>query len=136
MYYSMVGTISTIVIAIIASYITKSDTDEYDEKLLHPWVLAIRRYFAYSNDDTGKSIVIDGNDGEINNDDKTNQLKSTTDNPTIDKLTMNNNNIIFINDIENDNQTLAIANAAFVHDDNNSSHTNAPPPIGDVNKMA
>lgn len=45
MYYSMLGTIVTIVVAMIVSYITKSSDDVFDESLLHPIVLKIRNIF-------------------------------------------------------------------------------------------
>lgn len=44
MYYSLVGTMSTIIVAVLVSYFTKTD-DDYDENLLHPMVLKVREYF-------------------------------------------------------------------------------------------
>lgn len=45
MYYSVVGTLVTIIVAVIVSYFTASDDDTYDEKLLHPMVITIRRWW-------------------------------------------------------------------------------------------
>lgn len=45
MYYGVVGTFVTIIVAVIVSYITASDDDTYDEKLLHPMVITIRQWW-------------------------------------------------------------------------------------------
>lgn len=46
MYYSVIGTLVTIIVGTLVSWATSSTSDEYDEKLLHPAILKIRRYLS------------------------------------------------------------------------------------------
>lgn len=45
MYYGAVGTSVTIIVAIVVSYFTASDADAFDEKLLHPMVIALTHWW-------------------------------------------------------------------------------------------
>lgn len=45
MYYAVIGTFVTIIVAIIVSYFTASDEDTFDEKLLHPCVTKLRHWY-------------------------------------------------------------------------------------------
>ncbi|RZF31964.1 hypothetical protein LSTR_LSTR012434 [Laodelphax striatellus] len=45
MYYSFLGTIITIVLGVIISYLTRSEDDIYDEKLIHPWARSVSALF-------------------------------------------------------------------------------------------
>ena len=46
MYYSLIGTLLTVLIGIIVSYLTQDPKDSYDAKLLHPLVFRICQRFA------------------------------------------------------------------------------------------
>lgn len=52
MYYSVVGTLVTILVGIIVSYMTASNDDEYDEHLLHPCVLRLTKWIKQKNSQT------------------------------------------------------------------------------------
>ena len=45
MYYSLIGTLLTVLIGIIVSYLTQDPKDSYDAKLLHPLVFRICQRF-------------------------------------------------------------------------------------------
>lgn len=45
MYYSLIGTLLTVLIGIIVSYLTQDPKDSYDAKLLHPLVFKICQRF-------------------------------------------------------------------------------------------
>lgn len=45
MYYAVLGTFVTIIVAIIVSYFTVSDEDTFDENLLHPCVIQLRHWY-------------------------------------------------------------------------------------------
>lgn len=45
MYYAVLGTFVTIIVAIIVSYFTASDEDAFDENLLHPCVVKLRHWY-------------------------------------------------------------------------------------------
>lgn len=45
MYYAVIGTFVTIIVAIVVSYFTASDEDAYDENLLHPCVIKLRHWY-------------------------------------------------------------------------------------------
>lgn len=45
MYYAVLGTFVTLIVAIIVSYFTASEEDAFDENLLHPWVMKLRHWF-------------------------------------------------------------------------------------------
>lgn len=54
MYYAFVGTLITVVVGIVISYITASEEDEYDSKLLHPAIYRFSKWLpgkdrVYSN---------------------------------------------------------------------------------------
>lgn len=38
MYYSLIGTLITVIVGILVSYLTRTKNDAYDSKLLHPFV--------------------------------------------------------------------------------------------------
>lgn len=44
MYYSLVGTLITVIIGLLVSLVTKSDEDCYDEKLVHPWARKVYKW--------------------------------------------------------------------------------------------
>lgn len=44
MYYSFVGTLVTVFVGIIVSFMTASDQDEFDDHLLHPCVLRFTKW--------------------------------------------------------------------------------------------
>lgn len=45
MYYAVLGTFVTIIVAIIVSFFTASDEDTFDENLLHPCVVKLRHWY-------------------------------------------------------------------------------------------
>lgn len=45
MYYAVLGTFVTIIVAIVVSYFTASDEDAFDENLLHPCVIKLRHWY-------------------------------------------------------------------------------------------
>lgn len=45
MYYAVLGTFVTIIVAIIVSYCTASEEDAFDENLLHPCVRKLRHWY-------------------------------------------------------------------------------------------
>lgn len=48
MYYSVLGTVITIVVGVLVSWTTRSDEDKYEAKLLHPYVTRLARYMNVS----------------------------------------------------------------------------------------
>ncbi|XP_014254450.1 sodium-coupled monocarboxylate transporter 1 [Cimex lectularius] len=44
MYYSLIGTVITVLFGTILSYITASEEDCYDEKLVHPWARKLYKW--------------------------------------------------------------------------------------------
>lgn len=44
MYYALIGTLITVIIGVIVSYLTQTKDDEYDSKLLHPLVFRISQW--------------------------------------------------------------------------------------------
>lgn len=92
MYYSMVGTFTTIIVAVVVSYFSKPDDDEYDKNLLHPMVHTIGNWFTRQ-----ESLSV----------------AATTD--TTSTTTITTGKSVSINEIEAGTQ--AIANSAFLQDD-------------------
>lgn len=45
MYYAVLGTFVTIIVAIVVSYFTASEEDAFDENLLHPCVMKLRNWY-------------------------------------------------------------------------------------------
>lgn len=115
MYYSMVGTITTIMVAIIVSYFTKSDDDEFDEKLLHPMILKIRNFLTCQRGDRSNATK-----ASLNNDEENQRQSQQHYHHQIGKTAARTGN-----EIESGSQ--ATTNAAFVHDDSKI-------PTVDVNK--
>lgn len=64
MYYSVIGTLVTVIVGTLISWATSSDSDVYDEKLLHPVILKIRRYL--SKNKNGSANVNRTGNAQIN----------------------------------------------------------------------
>lgn len=58
MYYSVLGTLIVLVVGTLVSWVTQSDDDQYESKLLHPYVLKLARFWDIplrNNPETGAS---------------------------------------------------------------------------------
>lgn len=78
MYYAVIGTFVTIIVAIIVSHFTASDEDNFDENLLHPCVIKLRHWYngtspvTQTQDIEQNATVSNVNEAyEITEDDKT-----------------------------------------------------------------
>lgn len=45
MYYSVLGTVITIAVGTLVSFATRSDSDQYETRLLHPFVLRLAQFW-------------------------------------------------------------------------------------------
>lgn len=45
MYYSVLGTVIALFVGTLVSYATQSDEDQFETKLLHPYVLRLARFW-------------------------------------------------------------------------------------------
>lgn len=43
MWYAVIGTVTCVVVGVIIGFITSSDSDAYDERLLHPFIAKLAR---------------------------------------------------------------------------------------------
>lgn len=88
MYYGVIGTFVTIIVAVIVSYITASDDDTCDEKLLHPMVITVKRWWyseaLSSNYDRSANInqAFEFSEGTSTTTNKIINSPSTSSNPT------------------------------------------------------
>lgn len=69
MYYSLIGTLLTVIIGIIGSYLTQDPKDTYDAKLLHPLVFKFHQRFTGEKPYYVKEIetIAVGSNGNISN---------------------------------------------------------------------